>query len=52
MPDILGLHRVTAIAGDPQQNVDFYASVLRLRLVKLAFLQPLMTDGVIVKHAH
>ena len=29
-----GLHHVTAIARDPQQNVDFYASVLGLRLVK------------------
>lgn len=35
MPDILGLHHVTAIAGDPQQNVDFYAGVLGLRLVKM-----------------
>jgi glyoxalase family protein len=35
MPDILGLHHVTAIASDPQQNVDFYAGVLGLRLVKL-----------------
>ena len=35
MLDILGLHHVTAIAGDPQQNVDFYAGVLGLRLVKL-----------------
>jgi glyoxalase family protein len=35
MPDILGIHHVTAIAGDPQQNVDFYAGVLGLRLVKL-----------------
>lgn len=34
MPDILGLHHVTAIAGDPQQNVNFYAGVLGLRLVK------------------
>jgi catechol 2,3-dioxygenase-like lactoylglutathione lyase family enzyme len=31
---ILGLHHVTAIVGDPQQNVDFYAGVLGLRLVK------------------
>ena len=31
---VLGLHHVTAIAGDPQQNVDFYAGVLGLRLVK------------------
>jgi glyoxalase family protein len=29
-----GLHHVTAICGDPQKNVDFYASVLGLRLVK------------------
>ncbi len=35
MPDILGVHHVTAIAGDPQKNIDFYAGVLGLRLVKL-----------------
>lgn len=35
MPDIPGLHHVTAIAGDPQRNLDFYAGVLGLRLVKL-----------------
>jgi len=35
MPDILGLHHVTAIASDPQKNIDFYAGVLGLRLVKL-----------------
>jgi catechol 2,3-dioxygenase-like lactoylglutathione lyase family enzyme len=29
-----GLHHVTAIAGDAQQNVDFCAGVLGLRLVK------------------
>lgn len=29
-----GLHHVTAIAGDPQRNVDFYAGVLGLRLAK------------------
>lgn len=29
-----GLHHVTAIALDPQRNVDFYAGVLGLRLVK------------------
>jgi len=33
--NILGIHHVTAIAGDPQRNVDFYTSVLGLRLVKL-----------------
>ena len=30
----LGLHHVTAIAGDPQRNADFYTRVLGLRLVK------------------
>src|SRR3954449_3989062 len=29
-----GIHHVTGIAGDAQQNVDFYAGVLGLRLVK------------------
>ncbi len=33
--DLLGIHHVTAIAGDPQRNVDFYTGVLGLRLVKL-----------------
>lgn len=32
---ILGIHHVTAIAGDPQTNLDFYAGLLGLRLVKL-----------------
>jgi predicted esterase/catechol 2,3-dioxygenase-like lactoylglutathione lyase family enzyme len=31
---ILGLHHVTAIASDPQRNLDFYVGVLGLRLVK------------------
>lgn len=35
MPEIEGLHHVTAIAGEPQVNIDFYAGVLGLRLVKL-----------------
>jgi glyoxalase family protein len=35
VPDILGIHHVTAIAGEPQQNVDFYAGLMGLRLVKL-----------------
>lgn len=36
MSDIVpsGLHHVTAIASDPQRNVDFYTQVLGLRLVK------------------
>jgi glyoxalase family protein len=29
-----GIHHVTAIASDPQRNIDFYAGVLGLRLVK------------------
>jgi glyoxalase family protein len=32
---IAGIHHVTALAGDPQRNLDFYAGVLALRLVKL-----------------
>jgi catechol 2,3-dioxygenase-like lactoylglutathione lyase family enzyme len=31
---ITGLHHITAIAGDPQRNVDFYAALLGLRLIK------------------
>ena len=31
---IQGLHHVTAIAGDPQRNLDFYVGLLGLRLVK------------------
>jgi glyoxalase family protein len=31
---ISGIHHVTAIASDPQANVDFYAGLLGLRLVK------------------
>ncbi|MGY5851718.1 ring-cleaving dioxygenase [Salegentibacter sp. F14] len=31
---ILGLHHITAIAGDPQKNYDFYTEVLGLRMVK------------------
>jgi glyoxalase family protein len=31
---VSGLHHVTAIASDPQRNLDFYAEVLGLRLVK------------------
>ena len=29
-----GVHHITAITGDAQKNVDFYAGVLGLRLVK------------------
>jgi glyoxalase family protein len=31
---ILGIHHITAIAGNAQRNFDFYAKVLGLRLVK------------------
>jgi len=31
---LTGIHHVTAIASDPQKNVDFYVGVLGLRLVK------------------
>lgn len=35
MPEpIVGLHHVTAIASDPQRNLDFYTGLLGLRLVK------------------
>ena len=34
MPGVHGLHHITAIAGTPQQNLDFYAGVLGMRLVK------------------
>ncbi|HEX7973005.1 MAG TPA: ring-cleaving dioxygenase [Anaerolineales bacterium] len=33
--NIRGIHHVTAIASDPQRNLDFYTGVLGLRLVKL-----------------
>ena len=31
---ITGLHHITVIAGDPQENLDFYVGVLGMRLVK------------------
>jgi glyoxalase family protein len=31
---IIGLHHVTAIASDPQRNLDFYTGVLGLRFIK------------------
>jgi catechol 2,3-dioxygenase-like lactoylglutathione lyase family enzyme len=31
---LTGLHHVTAVAGDPRRNVDFYTRVLGLRLIK------------------
>src|SRR6476620_6692150 len=34
MNALLGIHHVTAIVDDPQENIDFYTNVLGLRLVK------------------
>jgi glyoxalase family protein len=34
MRGVTGLHHVTAIAGPAQQNLDFYAGILGMRLVK------------------
>ncbi|HEY6978993.1 MAG TPA: ring-cleaving dioxygenase [Chitinophagaceae bacterium] len=31
---ITGIHHVTALAGDPQKNLDFYCGILGVRLVK------------------
>ena len=31
----VGIHHITAIAGDPQRNLDFYSGILGMRLVKL-----------------
>src|SRR5687768_6179362 len=33
-PAVTGLHHVTAIAGDPRRNLEFYTGTLGLRLVK------------------
>jgi glyoxalase family protein len=33
-PSVHGIHHVTCIAGDPQENLDFYVGVMGLRLVK------------------
>ena len=34
MSDITGLHHVTAICGDAQENLDFYTGIMGMRLVK------------------
>ncbi|MFB3852833.1 MAG: ring-cleaving dioxygenase [Vicinamibacterales bacterium] len=34
MRSVTGLHHVTAIAGSPQENLDFYTGILGVRLVK------------------
>jgi glyoxalase family protein len=33
-PPVTGIHHITAIAGDPQANLDFYTGLLGLRLIK------------------
>ena len=39
MTPVSGIHHITAIAGDPQENLDFYTGVLGLRLVKQSINQ-------------
>ena len=34
MSEITGIHHITAIAGDAQENLDFYTNVFGMRLVK------------------
>ena len=34
MEEIKGIHHVTAISGPAQENLDFYAGILGMRLVK------------------
>ena len=34
MADITGIHHITAISGDARENLEFYTSVLGMRLVK------------------
>lgn len=34
MSELSGLHHVTAIVGEPQENLEFYSGVLGMRLVK------------------
>ncbi len=38
-PSTPGIHHVTCVAGDPQQNIDFWAETLGLRLVKRSINQ-------------
>jgi glyoxalase family protein len=39
MSHVHGIHHVTAICGDPQENLDFYTGVVGLRLVKRSINQ-------------
>ncbi|MEM0997157.1 MAG: VOC family protein [Bacteroidota bacterium] len=45
-PLVTGLHHVTALASDPQSNIDFYTGMMGLRLVK----QTVNYDGPEVYH--
>jgi glyoxalase family protein len=47
---ILGIRHVTAIARDPQKNIDFYTGILGLRLVKITvnFDDSIISAGVFV----
>ena len=36
---VFGIHHVTAITGNPQRNIEFYANILGLRFVKLTVNQ-------------
>ena len=33
-PKLLGIHHITALASDPQRNLDYYTRILGLRLIK------------------
>ncbi|MFP4705524.1 MAG: ring-cleaving dioxygenase [Spirochaetaceae bacterium] len=39
MTPVIGIHHITAIAGGPQENLDFYVGVLGLKLVKQSINQ-------------
>ena len=39
MHTVRGLHHITAIAGPAQENLDFYAGILGMRLVKRSINQ-------------
>jgi glyoxalase family protein len=39
MQPVHGLHHITAIAGSAQENLDFYAGILGMRLVKRSINQ-------------
>ena len=51
-PSIPGIHHITAIAGDPQRNLDFYTTVLGLRLVKLQLAVREQSEVAPLAHQH